>query len=163
MDDRCKYRFCGVVLWQNGRGRKREYCDDGCRQAEHRARVQDEAKQAALQEVASWGNFQQATIEYLAGLITAGSPETARKMAGMFQAEQGQIPAPAGKSKPLGKLDRQELEQARETLPRLYQQSARQSEEIHQWVERCKDLKMHLEIAQEKTKNLEIELANAPQ
>lgn len=88
MEDRCKYRFCGIVLWQNGRGRKREYCDDTCRQAEHRARQADAAKLAAVQEVASWGAFLPATVEHLSGYITAGSRDTARKLADLILAEQ---------------------------------------------------------------------------
>jgi len=193
MEDRCKYRFCGTVLWQNGRGRKREFCDDGCRQAEHRARQADHAKEAARQEVMGWGTFLPATIDQLAGYITIGSRDTARKMANMFLAEQsaatsaasqenyklkcqvshleirlkaiqpGEQPEQASSKggRALGKLDRQELEQARVDLRELRKLNNVWGEEIHQLSERCKDLKKNYEIEQGKARELKKQLDQA--
>ena len=53
------------------------------------------------------------------------------------------------------KLDKEELEQARSTLLQLRKESAQSDEQIHQWVERCRDLKMHYETAQERIQALE--------
>lgn len=149
--NRCKYRFCGTPLVQSDRGRKREYCDDVCRQAEHRARQADAAKEAARQEVASWGEFLPATIDQLAGYITAGSRDTARKLADIILAEQ----QASRRKKPMGQADLAELERARADLLQLRKENNRASEEIHRWVERCKDLKMDLSTAQHKIKDLE--------
>lgn len=121
-ENRCKYRMCGTPLWQNGRGRRKEFCDDQCRQAEHRARLRDKEKQAARQEVASWGSFLPATLDQLAGYVTAGSRDTARKMADLILAEQL-----AGQSKkPLGDADLAELERAKQELEGLRNQIAKQ-------------------------------------
>ena len=145
----CKY--CGQSLEQKPGGRKREYCDDACRQAAHRTHAQEVARERAEQEVASWGEFLPATIKHLAGYIVYGSRDTARKQAGLIQAEQ----EAHRRKKPMGKADLAELEQARADLLQLRKLNNVWSEEIHQWVERCKDLKMDLHAAQEKMKRLE--------
>jgi hypothetical protein len=83
---RCKH--CDQELERRPGGRRKEYCDDACRQAAHRARLQDASAAAARQEVATWGDFQAATIEQLAGHLVAGSRETAKKLADIILAEQ---------------------------------------------------------------------------
>lgn len=149
--DTCKYRHCGAPLEQKPGGRKREYCNDTCRQAEHRARQADAVKLAAVQEVERWGKFLPATVDQLAGYIAAGCRDTARQLADIILAEQ----QASRRQKPMGKADLAELEQARADLLQLRKENNRASEEIHRWVERCKDLKMDLSTAQHKIKDLE--------
>lgn len=224
--NKCKY--CDQPIEQRPGGRKREYCDDACRQAGHRAHAQEAARLAAETEVQGWGDFLPGTVKQLAGYIVSGSKDTARKLADIILAEQqariialekkvkqksayidaqktwvyqyeqsdkslrAQLVQAQDKAKQeryelqsqialfesrlnaanrsleqqqaaskggraLGKRDREELEQARVTLRQLYQERARSSEEIHQWVERCRDFKMHYETAQHKIKELETE------
>lgn len=86
--DCCKYRQCGRPLEQRAGGRRREYCDDACRQAEHRARQADAALLSARREIASWGDFQPATVDELAGYLVAGNRQTARRLADLILAEQ---------------------------------------------------------------------------
>lgn len=184
-ENRCKYRGCGTPLWQNGKGRKREYCDDTCRQAEHRARQADQAKEQARQQVASWGTFEADTIEYLAGFIVAGSPDSARKMAKMFQAEQRngrnthvqqewqrmreleeenkllREQGASAKKKPMSQAERRELEQARADLLQLRKESAKSDEQIHILVESRKDLHMKLKIAEGRAQELKRQLDQA--
>jgi chromosome segregation ATPase len=175
----CKYRGCKDPLDQRpGQGgRKKEFCNDQCRQAEHRARIQDESALAAEQEVRTWGTFQPATLEQIAGYISAGSRETARKMADLFLAEQqagqGDNARVADLERELAhlqtrmdkqfikktdhKADLTELEQARVDLRQLRKEQGPMQEEIHQLMQKGLSLKMHLETAQERIKNLELE------
>lgn len=210
--DTCTYRFCGTPLEQVKGGRRRQFCNDACRQAEHRARQADQAEQDARREVASWGEFLPATVDHLARYITAGTRETARKQADMFLAEQAgaqhwkirylderqaheettrernefyttcerliqahhlaelkieeleahlRKQAESKKGRPLGKLEREELEQARVTLRELYQEQARTSEEIHTLYQSGLDLNIKLRQANEQIERLKDELEQA--
>ncbi len=84
----CKYQSCGKPLAQRPGGRKREYCDDACRQAAHRHSHQEAVRLAAEQEVQRWGDFLPATITQLVGYLVAGSRDTARQLADTLLAEQ---------------------------------------------------------------------------
>src|SRR5437879_6027979 len=84
----CQYRHCGQPVRQQPGGRARQYCNDGCRQGEHRARKAEAATVAARRLAQSWGDFQPATLDQLTGYIVAGSQETARKWATLVIAEQ---------------------------------------------------------------------------
>jgi hypothetical protein len=169
--------------------RTREYCDDVCRQAARRSRQEVARRCQCVEQVEGWGTFLPATVAYLANLLLSGNEEgekAARRLAGIVQAEQGELAQlqerfrqyvavtnerletltgelaaarqqreRSPRPKPLMKGERQELEQARADLLRLYQERARQSEEIHRLVELTRDLQMHLGAARNRIADLE--------
>jgi hypothetical protein len=93
----CKNPSCRRKVEQVGGGhRKREYCDDTCRQAAHRARQEAARRGLCVEQVSTWGAFQPETIEYLAGWLFAGNEEGARRLAALIASEQRQAPAPSG-------------------------------------------------------------------
>ncbi len=120
----CKY--CHRPLEQRPGGRRREYCDDACRQRAHRLRQGEAAAIRAEQEIESWGVFLPATVKYLAGLLAAGNWDTARKLANLMLAEQDF----SRRKKPRDTSDRAELEQARADLSRIRQDRAREAEQL---------------------------------
>ncbi|MEO9029386.1 MAG: hypothetical protein ABI413_11295, partial [Ktedonobacteraceae bacterium] len=178
--DTCKYRQCGKSLEQRPGGRKREYCDDACRQAAHRAHTQEAAKLDAITEIQGWGHFLPASVEQLAGYIMAGNRDAASKVAEIILAEQ-QAAQPRQDAaeriteleseikrlnmridkqyvkKSAYKADAQELEQARADLLKFRQERAREQEQYHQLYETCRNQCMHLETAQQRIKDLEID------
>src|SRR5690348_2059310 len=99
-ETRCKNPSCGRQLPPRASGghRQREYCDDTCRQAARRARLEGARRQQCVKLVRSWDNFQAATVEYLAGLVFVGNQEGARRLAALIVSEQQeqQIPARSG-------------------------------------------------------------------
>jgi hypothetical protein len=93
-ESRCKNPSCGrlLPLRASGGHRQREYCDDNCRQAARRTRLEIARRQQCIEQVSSWGIFQSATIDYLANWLYAGNEEGARRLATLIQREQGQAP-----------------------------------------------------------------------
>ena len=90
-ETRCKNPSCERQLPQRASGghRQREYCDDSCRQAARRTRLGGESRARSIEAVRSWGDFQPATIDLLAGLLAVGSGEYARRLASIIGEEQG--------------------------------------------------------------------------
>jgi hypothetical protein len=76
-----------------GGHRQREYCDDACRQAARRARLEETRREQCVEQVRSWGTFQPATVDYLACLLLLGNKAGARRLAALIADEQGQAPA----------------------------------------------------------------------
>ena len=76
-------------------------------------------RQQCIKLVRSWGNFQAATVEYLAGLVFVGNQEGARRLAALIVSEQQeqQIPARSG-------------DDAQEKLIRAAQQVAKLEKQI---------------------------------
>jgi hypothetical protein len=87
----CKNPSCKRQVVQVGGGhRRREYCDDNCRQAAHRVRQEAYQRQQYEALVQTWGSFQPETVSLLAGLLYAGSGEFARRLAEVVRSEQGE-------------------------------------------------------------------------
>ena len=127
----CKNPSCRHAVVQVGGGhRKREYCDDNCRQMAHRARREADLRQQCIARVQAWGNFQDETIALLAGLLYAGNEEFAHRIAEIVQREQGQN---------AGSLDRntlayqQKLTQAGVHIRKLEQQVDIQRQRLGQY------------------------------
>ncbi len=84
-------KACGREIVQvSGGHRKREYCDDACRQTAHRLRREEQRRQQYATQVQTWGNFQTETVALLVSLLYAGNEEFARRLAGIIVSEQGQ-------------------------------------------------------------------------
>ena len=94
-ESRCKNPACGRQLppRTSGGHRQREYCDDACRQAARRVRLEVARRQQCIEQVSGWGAFQPATIDYLANWLYAGNEEGARRLARLIHCEQGQTSA----------------------------------------------------------------------
>jgi hypothetical protein len=122
-EEKMNCKACGREIVQlSGGHRKREYCDDACRQAAHRLRREEYLRHECLAQVQTWGTFQAETVSLLAGLLYAGNEEYARRIASIIVGEQGQHAA---------QPDQQNLEATREKLA----QAARRIEKLERQVE----------------------------
>lgn len=130
----CKNPACGRQLPPRASGghRTREYCDDGCRQAARRARLEVTRRQHCIEQVRSWGTFQPTTVEYLAGLVFVGNQEGARRLAALIVREQQEHQAPAQS----GDDAQEKLIRAAQQVAKLERQIEIQRERLRQYYAR---------------------------
>jgi hypothetical protein len=133
-EEKMNCKACGREIVQvSGGHRKREYCDDACRQTAHRLRREEQQRQQCTAQVQTWGNFQAETVSLLADLLCAGNEEFARHIAGVIRNEQVHDAEPSHQNREvyqeklaqaacrIEKLERQ-VETQRQRLGQYYQQ-----------------------------------------
>lgn len=137
----CKNPSCRRAVVQVGGGhRRREYCDDTCRQAAHRARREAYQRQQCVAQVQTWSSFQDETIALL-----AGNEEFARRIAEIVRSEQGQH---AGSSNENVEACQEKLAQAGRRISKLEQQVEIQRQRLGWYYQRL--YPSSLAVAEEK-------------
>jgi hypothetical protein len=124
-ETKCKGPHCTRMIAQVGSGhRKREYCNDNCRQAAQQARREAGRRKFCVEQVQAWGSFQAETMTLLAGLLYAGNEEYARSLAAIIRNAQGDQDA------------REKLTQAARRIAKLERQVDIQRQQLGQYHQR---------------------------